>query len=446
MTDHRPLATWLRPLVGSFALVGILLLSACGGGSGAPNNPYAPVPVPPGPLTLLPTAATIYSGVPATLAVTGGFPPYRAFSSNTAVLPVTQSVAGGTLLLLASNVSSTADTSVTITVQDSASTVASASITVRFAPLINGLTITPNAALCGTNAVCSGQTATASVSVLGPEGGAIPNRQVRFDRVQGAFLIETNNQAQPLASTLTVVSDANGVAQVIILATANAFTQPALIRATDVTSGNQVTGQFTIVQTIDGAAVLSVIPATATITSASATACSTGFPIDYFIYGGTPPYRVTTTFPSAVTLVNSTVTTSGGFFEAITNGTCVDPLTFSIFDSVGLQTTATLQNLLGAGTPPPPAALAVAPAAYGAAATPVANCTLASGFDFVISGGTPPFSATTTGGTATPNPVLATPGNVKITYPVGVTPGAHPVVIADSSSPQKTATATVFCP
>ena len=96
-------------------------------------------------------------------------------------------------------------------------------------------------------------------------------------------------------------------------------------------TGNHVTGQFTIVQTINGAAVLSVVPPDATITSATTT-CSTGFRVDYYIYGGTPPYRVTSTFPDAVTLVNSIVAVSGGFFEAITNGTCVDPLVFSIRD------------------------------------------------------------------------------------------------------------------
>ena len=48
---------------------------ACGGGSGAPNNPYAPGPATPGPLTVLPTAATAYSGIPTTLTVSGGTAP-----------------------------------------------------------------------------------------------------------------------------------------------------------------------------------------------------------------------------------------------------------------------------------------------------------------------------------------------------------------------------------
>ncbi len=62
--------------------------------------------------------------------------------------------------------------------------------------------------------------------------------------------------------------------------------------------------------------------------------CSTGFRVDYFIYGGTPPYQISSTFPGAVTLVNSTVGFSGGSFEAITNGTCTKPLVFTIVDAI----------------------------------------------------------------------------------------------------------------
>ena len=442
MTDHRLLATWLRPLVGSFALAGALLLSACGGGSGAPNNPYAPIPAGPGPLTILPLAATIYSGIPATLAVTGGIPPYRAFSSNTAVLPVAQSVAGGTILLLGSNVGT--DTNVTITVQDSAATVVTSAITLKAAPLVNGLTITPNSAACGINSVCSGQTATASVTVLGPEGGVLPNRQVRFDVVQGAFAIQTNNPAQPLASTLTVVSDANGLAQVIIQATANAATQPALLRATDLTSGNQVTGQFTIVQTINGAAVLSVVPATATITSASAVTCTSGFRVDYFIYGGTPPYRVTTTFPDGVILVNSTVATSGGSFEAITNGTCVNPLVFSIFDSVGLQTTATLINQVGTAPPAAPPAARRRSAHRRSPRRPAPP---------------PPISHSSFRAeprpSASPYRAVAPPRQIRLPRPRRLPSisaistagsGLHTILVGDASTPQQTTSATITCP
>jgi hypothetical protein len=101
MTEKRMLPACLRSLAGLLALAGTLALTACGGGSGAPNNPYAPGPSTPGPLAALPSDITVYSRTPATLTVTGGVPPYYAYSGNPSVLPVAQAVAGDTVLLLA---------------------------------------------------------------------------------------------------------------------------------------------------------------------------------------------------------------------------------------------------------------------------------------------------------------------------------------------------------
>src|SRR3989454_9066885 len=343
MAPNRINARWLRSISALLAFATLAVLGGCGGGSGAPNNPFAPPPTVPGPLTILPSSATVYSNTPAILTISGGVPPYFVVSSNTVILPVGASVTNGTIVLLPANV--LGDTAVLITAQDSAGTKTTATVTVKPAPIFNTLTITPASAACGANAICSGQTATAKVTVTGLGGVGIPNRQVRFDVVSGAFAIQSNDPANPLVSTLTVVSDQFGVAQVIIQANANAPTQPALLRATELTTGNQQTAQFTIVQTINGAAVLSGVPSDATITGPDKVTCSSGFRIDYFIYGGTPPYTVVSTFPNAVTLINSTVLAPGLPFTAITNGTCVDPLVFSIRDAVGLQTTATLHNV-----------------------------------------------------------------------------------------------------
>ncbi len=206
-----------------------------------------------------------------------------------------------------------------------------AAITVRAATLTNGLTVTPALDDCGTN-VCSGQTATASVV-----GSLLAGHAVRFDVVGSAYAIVTNNLAQPLASTLTVLADSTGRASVIIKANSGAPTQAAQISVTDVTpgQGQQLIGSFTIVQNTDGSTTMTVVPNDATIKGALKGECSSGFVVDYYIYGGTPPYRVTSTFPNAITLTHTPVNTNGGFFEATTNGSCVDPLTFSIVDNDG---------------------------------------------------------------------------------------------------------------
>jgi hypothetical protein len=434
-------ASLLRPIFALLAFVGLLALGGCGGGSGAPNNPFAPQPAPIGPLFVLPPTLTAYAHTPATLTVSGGAPPYQAFSGNQSLLPVTQAVNGSTIVLLPNDVA--AATAVVITVQDSIGQTATSTVTVSPAPIFNTMTITPARAACGANAVCSGDIATATVTVTGTGGAAVANRQVRFDVVSGAFFILSNNPAQPLVSTLTVVSDVNGVATVVLQAAVNAPTQPGILRATEVASGNSVNGVFTIVQATSGSAILSVVPPTATITGAFANQCSTNFRIDYYIYGGTAPYTVSSTFPAAVTLVNPVVPVSGGFFTAITNGTCVNPLVFTIVDSVGRQITASLINQAGTATPPTPptpAALAITPTT--ATGTNCGNKT----FQFLVTGGTPPYSvgAVTTPPPSPPTAATESNGTVSVT---GIPNGASTtsVVVQDQSSPQKSATATITC-
>ena len=435
-------SNWLRPTLALCALAGLLALGGCGGGSGAPNNPFAPGPVTVGPLFVLPPTAVVYSHTPATLQVSGGATPYQAFSSNSAVLPVAQNVDTGVIVLVPGEV--TADTPVIITVQDAIGQTATSSVTVRPAPLFNTLTVVPSRTVCGTNAVCSGDTATATVQVTGVAGGGISNRQVKFDVVMGAFGIQSSNPAQPLVSSLTVVSDANGTARVVLQATVNVPTQPAQIRATDLTTGNSVTASFTIVQQTDGSAILSVVPPTATITGTFVNQCSSGFRIDYFIYGGTPPYSVSSTFPTAVGIVNSTVFFSGGAFEAVTNGTCVNPLTFTIVDATGRQTTAQLINAPGTTVippPTPPTALKIAPAA-----APPTSCAAGQDFVFVVTGGTPNYNAfisPTTGAALVPS----APGDPPNSFRFHVTAMASTFAVGavDSGSPQQSATATITC-
>jgi hypothetical protein len=408
------IARWLQAALALFALGGLLALGGCGGGSGAPNNPFNPPPAAPGPLFVLPAALTAFSNTPATLTISGGAAPYQVFSSNPAVLPVAQISIDGVIVLLPATVN--ADTTVLITVQDAVGQRASSTVTVRAAPIFNTLTIKPSSTACGAN-ICSGQTGTASVTVLGPGGVGIPNRQVRFDVVDGDFAIQSNDPAMPLVATLTVVSDGNGVATVFIQANLGAPTQPATLRATELTTGNQVNGQFTIVQNT----ALSVLPTDTTITAADNTGCVSGFRVDYRVFGGTPPYSASSSVPNAVTLLNAIDIPFGGTFTAITTGLCADPVTITIVDATGQAITATLHNVLGPAGPPPPApAVFVSPGNIDATIGG-AGCTGAT-FSFVIGSGTPPYNISAKGvfppskPVPTINPqVLPGPGSVLIT-------------------------------
>jgi hypothetical protein len=449
MTEHRPYAVWLRCLAGLLALAGALGLGGCGGGSGAPNNVFNT----PGTLAVTPNEGVVaYSGTPIVLTITGGQPPYQAFSSNSGVLPVAQSVAGSSVVLFPANVA--ADTQVSITIQDTppggTPAVATAVITVRAAPLVNSLTITPNSTDCGTTAICSGQDGTATVTVLGPQGGPIAGRAVRFDVVSGAYLIKSGNPANPLVTSLVVNSDQNGLATVIITANVNAPTQFAQLRVTDLTSGQQITGTFLIQQVTDGTKILTIVPSTATITGAFKGECSTNFATDYFIYGGTPPYHIAASFPQSIILSTTTVLVSGGFFEAITNGACVDPLTFTIVDATGRQTTATLSNVEGTAAVPviTPAALTISPGSYTDAT--VGGCSGKS-FPFAVAGGTPAYNlkAATVGGSGsgatTVTPSSGGPG-IYLVGPIGKTGGTvTQVIVLDQGTPQNSVTATITC-
>ena len=440
------LTAWLRPALTVAATAAMLALTACGGGSGAPNNPYEPPPPTVGPLVVVPAEAVAYAGTPLILSISGGTPPYQAFSANPAVLPVPTNVTGNTLTLLAANVDTAQSANVTI--RDAAGALSGAEITVRPSLLLPAsITIVGNGAPCDGGDVCSGQTGSATVRVTGSGGVPLAGRQVRFDVVQGQYALQTTNPGSPLASTQTVVSDANGEARVIIAVPANTPTQIALLRATELTTGSQVTGQFVIAQVTSGEGVLSVAPGgTTTITGPQTGVCSAGVRVSYYVFGGTPPYRVVTNYPDAVALVGSPVPANGGGFDVITNGSCFTGLTFAVTDATGRTLTTGLpivENVPGTATPTPPTVnLQVFASGTGSASAPV-SC---AGTTFAITlVGKPPFSATSSrpGVVFGSNPVSVSPGQLNVSsVPAD---GATTITIGDANSPQQLATVTIYC-
>src|SRR5512142_2488155 len=352
MPVHR-LTAWLRPLLTLAALAGVLSLAACGGGGGAPNNPYQGGA---GPLTITPATATAYSNNPFVFTVTGGTQPYTVISSDQAALPVVQTLNDNTLVVVPGNVG--ADTAVTLTVRDASGATTAAAVTVRPAPLLPAsITITgnPNCGASGAD-LCSGQDGSATVQVLGPAGAPLAGRPVRFDVVQGDFLLSSTAPGQPNVTSLTVNTDQNGNAAVRIVVPASAATQIATIRATDVTGGSSVVGQFTIAQFVNGNSVLTVIPTGVTTFTGPDTAhCSSGASATWYVFGGTPPYTVAASFPGAVGITGSPVMRSGGGFTATTNGTCFTNMTIVVTDATGrvLVTAPTASNVVGTAEPPP---------------------------------------------------------------------------------------------
>jgi hypothetical protein len=138
------------------------------------------------------------------------------------------------------------------------------------------------------------------------------------------------------------------------------------------------------------------------------------------------------------------VNVSGGSFEAITNGTCVNPLTFTIFDATGVFTTATLINQVGSGIPPTPGPtpLFITPSTVPPSGPPIVCASL----PFALTGGTAPFSVVTLppGPTITTSPVTTSPGTFTVSGPFAAAT-TYQVLVGDAGKPQQTVTATIKC-
>ena len=442
MPGHR-FSSWLRPLLTLVGLAGVLSLAACGGGNGAPNNPYQGGV---GPLTITPSIATTYSGNPFVFTVTGGAQPYTILSSDQAAIPVAGTLSDNTLVIVPSTVGT--DTPVTLTVRDASGQTTSAAITVKPALLLPAsITITgsPNCGSSGSD-LCSGQDGTATVQLTGPTGAPLAGRPVRFDVVQGSYSISSTAPGQPLVQSLTVVTDQNGTATVRLVVPVNAATQIATLRATDVTGGSSVVGQFTIAQFVDGSAVLTVIPTgKTTFTGPDTTQCANGGQATFYIFGGTPPYTVATNFPSAVTISGNPVQRSGGGFTITTTGQCVTGLTFAITDATGrtVLTPPTVDNVLGTAAPPP-ATLVLTPSTIPASGTIACSAGTQIG-QILASGGTGTFVvAVSPQAGATGGPVIAALTAGAITVSVGGS-DAHGNFAINVSSGAQLKTATLHC-
>ena len=453
----------------SLALVALsftALLAGCGGGGAA--DPFAPGPAPPS-FNLLPRALNVYAGTPVVLTITSGVAPFRVFSSDSTVLPVS-AVASGTIVTLVANPISGEDKVVTLTITDSNSPSRSIEVTatVKAAPLLSSVNLIPvSTSKCGVvqvgetivnvAAICSGETAT--VRVIASTAGASPiaNRQIRFDVVQGPYDFVIDAAATTLAKTVTIVTDQNGQSIATIKANPSVGTQVALVRATDVVSGNRVDGSFSIVASIDGSPTLSITPAEYAFSGFFDTQCGGGT-VDMTIYGGTAPYRVFSAVPNLVRLSvgGSTVFTqevnvasSGGSFRAaVLTGTCSgdsDGL-LTITDAAGRVITAKLVSKRGAVVPTPP------PTPENLELNPPnvsVNCSVAPvTVNFSILGGTAPYSvATNRPNTAVPpapanGTTVLSGGSIRLNqaFPIG-----EVIVVSVIDSTSKIKTANITC-
>ena len=412
-------------------------IAGCGGGGAADPFAVPPAVVIP-PLVVSPSTLNVYAGTPVAITINSGVGPFQVFTSDSVVLPVTQVVSGAAITLTASNVA--ADTGVTITIRDAASQSTTVAVSVKTSPLLGALSITPTsnttcagatASVLDKAAICSGESGLASITVRSTNTAVLPNRQVRFDVVQGNYNFLINQAGTVLAKTYTLTTDQNGKADVVIRTDPGVPSGAALIRVTDLTSGNRVDSAFTIVQSTSGAATLSVIPPSYTGSGGFAQEC-VSFSGDYVIYGGAAPYTVTNGLPNAGTLSSGTsigqvitVANQGGIFRftsnAVADGCGGFKVPLTIADATGRITTVEFAVTAGsaarAAAVISPASVSFAANQGGSAAVPAVVAIPASCTD-----GSTPVGASC--GVAVYTPASCSPGLVNDTRTGCVTAGA----------------------
>ena len=430
----RSTGSWAKQfaIISAFVAVGGLL-GSCGGSGAASTTTVV------GTLQVQPGSADVFADVPTEFTISGGTTPYQAFTSNNVVVPA-PTVSGTKFTVTARSVA--ADTPVTITVRDNVGVSATVNVNVRPTTLNNIITITPIAPSgtgCG-SALCSGGDARVVVTAI-VNGIKLTNRPIRFDVFQGDFRFVTPGTNLQVTS-LIVNTDENGEAVARITAIVTAPTQVATLTTTDTVTGLLRRANFNIVQTVSGVGILTSLPSGTTTFTGSKPAigqpaqCPFGGIVDYYIYGGTPPYVIVSPLPQFLSVFPSIVTTNGGSFRATQSGCGASQLIVTDAQNRVIETSQVIGVLGPAGDAPPaptPTSLTVTPLAHTIGCGQTGTSTTSGSGTFtatVTTPGVPPgaFTVTPTSGTIgnsisftrnAPNPLLTSPTSISINIVAG---------------------------
>jgi hypothetical protein len=426
------------------ALAATFLLTSCGGG-GASVNPNTVIG---GSFQLLPTDATFYAGVPGTLTMAGGPPPFSITSSEPGVLPVPAIVNGNSFQVVPNNpgvidvglpVGSLPIRTVTVSAHDALGATATSSVHVA-QNFLTGYTLN------FTNTTCPAPATTTTTTTVTPCAGGDTtvsfaatfngvlhgNEPFRLDVVRGQFALY-----DPLGSTTTVTtsllvnSDHNGIVTAIIRVPAGVPSQIADIRITDVGTGASTDEIFSIVGT-SSTLTLTAIPSAITFTGATSTQCGTGS-ADVFIFDGAPPYTALSSDPN-VTVTAVTANTQPGRFTitASNPNVCLAGVPVIFLDSLGNRVTVTVTTALGSTVVPAPPPLAVAPAAITLSCGTTGSASVVGGSGaYSVTSSSPVVTATVSGHTVSITRIAPDPagGPFPTTTSVTVTDGATNQVI-----------------
>jgi hypothetical protein len=357
-------------------LASLVIVAACGSGA------VGTIVNDPAKITILPgsdgTPTILYSGLPTTFTITGGTGAYIVSSSNQAIVQVSGNLIGNTLTVVPNPV--VTETTLTLTARDTGTnTPAVVTLTVRPGTVSNMITIAPGSSACSP-AVCSGGDAVVTATIS--QGGIpLPARGVRFDVISGdvRFITSAAGLPETVALAVTTVTDETGAARARLRALDTAANQTAIIQVTDLGSGAYQRTTILIARATATQVGFFTVPTSVTYTGPNNQQCATSLSSEIFVFGGTPPYTISNSAPSAFSVNTSVVSFSGGSFRVAPTGVCAQNVTIAVTDAAGRTTTVSLSNEPGTNDPPP-APLAVAPGSLTlASCTTNANAVIVGG-------------------------------------------------------------------
>jgi hypothetical protein len=411
------------------AVTAALLVASCGSGA------VGSVVTDPSRITIQPGAdgspTILYSGLPTTFTITGGTGTYIVSSNNQAVVQVSGPIVGNTLTVVPNPV--VIETPLILTVRDTGTTLpTSASLIVRPGTVSNSITIAPGSSACAPG-ICSGGDAVITATIS--QGGIpLPARGVRFDVISGdvRFITSAAGLPETVALSVTTVTDEAGAARARLRALDTAANQTAIIQITDLGSGAYQRTTVIVVRATADQVGFFTVPTSVTFTGPNNQTCASGgISSEIFIFGGTPPYTISNSAPSAFLTNTTVVSFTGGSFRVTPSGICGNA-TIAITDSAARTTTVTVANELGSRDPPP-APLNVVPSNLS-----LTSCT-ASSSAVIVGGQTTSYVAASSS-----NFVLATVtgGLLKVSRAPGPGPAPSTVTITVSDG-QSTVTVPV---
>lgn len=382
----------LRSLAGLLlAMAAGFIVAACGGGGASQSTGSAQGGIP----IMQPNGATFYAGVPNTITITGGRRPYTLTSSEPSLMPVPQTVNGGSFEVIPAN-PGVIDTglppdalpvrTVNLTLRDASGQTAAMSVKVAVNFLTGyGVSFKSNCPSAGAAAnapaACAGGETVVSI-IDTTNGNLHGNRPVRFEVIRGPLSFVQLPNTTVVGNTYTTTTDHAGAAFAILRVNANVPSQVGVIRVVDVATGAYV--DFVIPISASGPqSTLTAIPDKFTFTGALSTVCGTGSG-DFLVFGGQPPYTAFSSDPNIRVTPSSTSANPGQFTVTATNpNVCVTGATIVVTDATGARATVTVDTAKGTTDPTPPPPLTVAPTSITLACGTSGSVTVVGG----VSGG-----------------------------------------------------------